>query len=88
MKSSARSTTCLPQILISNGEVRFSPLKIGVNHLKINFCNFLFTEYAESDTFFCFTGLMSEIRDVFIKTLDESEVGLFKLNCFNGSTSN
>ena len=64
------------------------PLKISVNHLKIDFYNFLYTEYAESDTFFCFTGLMSEIRDVFIKTLDESEVGSFQLNCFNGSTLN
>ncbi|XP_046650063.1 TBC1 domain family member 13-like [Daphnia pulicaria] len=33
-------------------------------------------EYAEADTFFCFTGLMSEIRDFFIKTLDESEMGI------------
>lgn len=34
------------------------------------------TEHAEADTFFCFTGLMSEIRDFFIKTLDESEMGI------------
>lgn len=33
-------------------------------------------EHAEADTFFCFTGLMSEIRDFFIKTLDESELGI------------
>lgn len=37
---------------------------------------FLLTEHAEADTFFCFTGLMSEIRDFFIKTLDESEMGI------------
>ncbi|XP_065829896.1 TBC1 domain family member 13-like [Oscarella lobularis] len=28
-------------------------------------------EHAEADTFFCFTNLMSEIRDNFIKTLDD-----------------
>lgn len=33
-------------------------------------------EYAEADCFFCFTALMSEIRDFFIKTLDESEGGI------------
>lgn len=39
--------------------------------------HFLFPiEYAEADCFFCFTALMSEIRDFFIKTLDESEGGI------------
>ncbi|XP_043483431.1 TBC1 domain family member 13 isoform X2 [Leptopilina heterotoma] len=33
-------------------------------------------EYAEADTFFCFTNLMAEIRDFFIKTLDEAEFGI------------
>ncbi|XP_034936802.1 TBC1 domain family member 13 [Chelonus insularis] len=33
-------------------------------------------EYAEADTFFCFTNLMSEIRDFFIKSLDEAEFGI------------
>ncbi|CAB4055597.1 TBC domain-containing protein C1952.17c,TBC1 domain family member 13 [Lepeophtheirus salmonis] len=33
-------------------------------------------EFAEADTFFCFTNLMSDIRDFFIKTLDESETGI------------
>jgi len=33
-------------------------------------------EHAEADCFFCFTNLMSEIRDFFIKTLDESESGI------------
>ncbi|XP_077564296.1 TBC1 domain family member 13-like isoform X2 [Haemaphysalis longicornis] len=32
--------------------------------------------HAEADCFFCFTGLMSEIRDFFIKTLDESSSGI------------
>ncbi|XP_011505003.1 PREDICTED: TBC1 domain family member 13 isoform X2 [Ceratosolen solmsi marchali] len=33
-------------------------------------------EHAEADTFFCFTNLMSEIRDSFIKSLDEAEFGI------------
>ena len=33
-------------------------------------------EHAEADTFFCFTNLMSDIRDFFIKTLDEAESGI------------
>ena len=35
-----------------------------------------FIEHAEADTFFCFTNLMAEIRDFFIKTLDEAEFGI------------
>ena len=35
-----------------------------------------FTEYAEADCFFCFTNLMSDIRDFFIKSLDEAESGI------------
>lgn len=35
-----------------------------------------FKKYAEADCFFCFTSVMSEIRDFFIKTLDESESGI------------
>lgn len=50
-------------------------------HLSLIKIGFFFssldvTEHAEADTFFCFTGLMSEIRDFFIKTLDESEMGI------------
>lgn len=33
-------------------------------------------EFAEADCFWCFTALMSEIRDFFIKSLDESETGI------------
>ena len=33
-------------------------------------------ENAEPDAFWCFTNLMSEIRDNFIKTLDYSECGI------------
>lgn len=33
-------------------------------------------EFAEPDCFWCFTALMSEIRDFFIKTLDESDNGI------------
>ncbi|KAF5301241.1 hypothetical protein FQR65_LT00941 [Abscondita terminalis] len=35
-----------------------------------------YREWAEADCFFCFTNLMSEIRDFFIKTLDEAECGI------------
>ena len=33
-------------------------------------------EFAEADCFWCFTALMSEIRDFFIKSLDESYTGI------------
>ncbi|CAH0401903.1 unnamed protein product [Chilo suppressalis] len=33
-------------------------------------------EHAEADCFFSFTNLMSEIRDFFIRTLDETESGI------------
>ncbi|XP_022084315.1 TBC1 domain family member 13-like [Acanthaster planci] len=33
-------------------------------------------EHAEADTFFCFTNLMSQIRDNFIKSLDHSPDGI------------
>lgn len=33
-------------------------------------------KYAEADCFFCFTSLMSEIRDFFLKTLDDSASGI------------
>ena len=36
----------------------------------------IFIEYAEADCFFCFTNIMSDIRDFFIKSLDESESGI------------
>jgi len=32
--------------------------------------------HAEADCFFCFTNLMSDIRDFFIKTLDKTESGI------------
>ncbi|KAH8301125.1 hypothetical protein KR018_002615, partial [Drosophila ironensis] len=35
-----------------------------------------YREHAEADCFFCFTALMSEIRDFFIKTLDDAEGGI------------
>ncbi|GBP09397.1 TBC1 domain family member 13, partial [Eumeta japonica] len=35
-----------------------------------------FRQYAEADCFFCFTNLMAEIRDFFIRTLDEAESGI------------
>ena len=42
------------------------------------------SDHCEADTFFCFTNLMSEIRDVFIQSLDESESGLLgKMQAFS-----
>ncbi|VEN55951.1 unnamed protein product [Callosobruchus maculatus] len=38
-----------------------------------------FREHAEADCFFCFTNLMSEIRDFFIKSLDESDQGINRM---------
>ena len=34
------------------------------------------SEHAEADCFFCFTNLMSDIRDFFIKTMDDAESGI------------
>lgn len=33
-------------------------------------------EYAEADTFYCFQNLMSDIKDNFIRTLDNSNCGI------------
>lgn len=33
-------------------------------------------EFAEADCFWCFTALMSEIRDFFIKSLDQTDSGI------------
>jgi len=43
------------------------------------FCNDqnpLFIGHAEADTFFCFTHLMGDIQDGFVKKLDNTEVGI------------
>ena len=39
-------------------------------------------EFAEADSFFCFTTIMSEIRDNFIKTLDDSQCGIGKIRYY------
>lgn len=36
----------------------------------------LFSDSFESDAFFCFTMLMGELKDAFIRSLDESESGI------------
>ncbi|KAJ8737002.1 hypothetical protein PYW07_000273 [Mythimna separata] len=38
--------------------------------------NIEYRRYAEADCFFCFTNLMAEIRDFYIRTLDESSSGI------------
>lgn len=49
-------------------------------HITENKFYFFPTEYAEADSFFCFTNLMAEIRDNFIKTLDlDSQCGIGKI---------
>ena len=35
------------------------------------------TDYLESDIFFCFTSIMAEIRDGFIRDLDKEASGIF-----------
>lgn len=43
-----------------------------------------FVDYVEHDTFYCFTNLMAEIRDIFVQGLDQSEIGLKgQLNLLN-----
>lgn len=46
--------------------------QLSLYNLNIHFS----IEHAEADCFFCFTNLMSEIRDFFIKTLDEADCGI------------
>ena len=33
-------------------------------------------QHAEADSFFCFTHLMAELRDLFIQNLDETDGGI------------
>lgn len=39
--------------------------------------NEAWSKHAESDTFFCFTNLLAEIRDVYIRSLDDCDSGLY-----------
>ena len=39
-------------------------------------------EHAEADAFFCFTHLMGDIKDNFLKTLDDSACGIGKHTCY------
>lgn len=56
---------------VSN-ETRYFELWLWSSHIIRDFI----LAYAEPDCFFCFTNLMSDIRDFFIKTLDESSTGI------------
>ena len=38
--------------------------------------NIIPEQYLESDLFFCFTNLMTEIRDGFIRDMDREETGI------------
>ncbi len=44
--------------------------------MKTNENGPLFQGHAEADTFFCFSNLMSEIRDMFIGSLDSEDTGI------------
>lgn len=68
MKSSDLFITPLQQIPISNGEVRFTPSFLQSSSP--------FSEHAEADTFYCFTYLMTHLRDNFMKIYDSSEFGI------------
>ena len=35
-----------------------------------------FSEYAEADSFYCFQNIMIHLKDIFIKTMDNSEKGI------------
>lgn len=52
----------------------FVPLSVMLPLFPCSY--FLSPEHAEADTFFCFTNLMAEIRDNFIKSLDDSQCGI------------
>ena len=51
-------------------------LKVGI--LYFNLYNFFSSEFAEADTFFCFSHIMVEIGDKFNKALDSSPTGYSK----------
>lgn len=65
------SITHSPTIPISNGEVRE---KQQINRTTFSF--YFDLEHAEADTFYCFTNLMTHIRDNFMKIYDNSEFGI------------
>ncbi|CAL7949202.1 unnamed protein product [Xylocopa violacea] len=63
--------------LAEGGEAHWEVLeRILFLYAKLNPGQGYVQEHAEADTFFCFTNLMSEIRDFFIKSLDEAEFGI------------
>lgn len=50
-------------VFANDNEDNWSGKLLNFNVNLINFDNFL--EYSEADTFWCFTSLMSEIRDIY-----------------------
>lgn len=52
---------------------------IGYYYNYFQFSKFSPSEHAEADSFFCFSALMGEMKDCFMKTLDESESGIKSL---------
>jgi hypothetical protein len=39
-------------------------------------CSEVYKDHFESDLFFCFTKVMSDLRDGFIRTMDSEETGI------------
>lgn len=82
MKLLVLSTMYSLSILTQNGKVSLYNVIIcntitvrnTVSLSSLNHC----TAYAEADTFFCFTNLMTEIGDKFTKKLDFSQAGIGK----------
>lgn len=83
-ESAESHSTVLSRILFIYGK-----LNPGVGYVQgmnevvapIYYCfcydqNPLFVGHAEADTFFCFTHLMGDIQDGFVKRLDNTEVGI------------
>ena len=69
----------------------YAPLNKGIKYVQgmneilavIYYCFWKFgneaiisTEYLESDVFFCFSNLMSEIKDGFMRDLDKEKNGI------------
>ena len=57
-------------------KLKVCPIKTNMSIMYAHIFSRDLKEHAEADCFFCFTNLMSDIRDFFIKSLDEAESGI------------
>jgi hypothetical protein len=72
---------CHDTSIKSNGQLDtsfyfFFFFKKKILFIEARFDCFVLTEDAEADAFWCFTSVMSEIRDHFIAVLDRSDAGI------------